>query len=297
MIRGYRETNGPQIGALLMAAWPEDPVLVEVSTLHGPDLDENERIRRTLVAEEDGALIGAATVLGTPRHPTFLFVTAVVATERRRRGIARALLDELRRVRYERPLLARVRETDDGAIAFLRANGFGLRMRSRSVSVDPADAEVVAWSVEQPRIELERPAGRDQVAQAHEQAYRRVHAGWAPATERPLDESRRLFCAEGWLPESAALARDGAEVIGVGSLYGQPFVFAGDGLFLIADTLRADERALRSLVAAQLEWARGQGVRVAFEADEANQELWRLIHALPGRLETELLLFGTDADP
>jgi ribosomal protein S18 acetylase RimI-like enzyme len=297
VIRGYHETDAPQIGALLVAAWPHDPVLVEVSALHGSDLDENARLRRTLVAEEDGALIGAATLLGTPRHPTFFFFTAVVAPERRRRGIATALLDELQRARHDRPFLARVRETDDGAIAFLRARGFGVRMRSRSVSVDPADAELVVWVAEQPQVELERPAARDQVAHAHEQAYRRVHAGWAPTTERPLDESLRAFCSEGWLPESSVLARDGAEVVGVASLYGKPFVFAGDGLFLIADTLRADERALRSLVAAQLEWAREQRVRVAFEADEANQELWRLIHALPGRLDPELLLFSTDADP
>jgi hypothetical protein len=170
-------------------------------------------------------------------------------------------------------------------------------MRSGSVSVDPTDAEVVTWVEGQERIELERPAGREQVARAHEQAYGRVHAGWLPTGECPLDASLRAFCAEGWLAESAVLARDGDEVVGVGSLYGQPFVFARDGLFLIAETLRADERALRSLVAAQLEWARGRGMRVSFEADEANQELWRLIHTLPGRLNPELLLFSTEADP
>jgi hypothetical protein len=90
------------------------------------------------------------------------------------------------------------------------------------------------------------------------------------------------------------LARVGDDIVGVGSFYGQPSVFAGDGLFLIADTMRADERALHSLVAAQLEWARGRGLRVSFEADMANEELWELIHALPGQLDPELLLFSTD---
>jgi hypothetical protein len=68
-------------------------------------------------------------------------------------------------------------------------------------------------------------------------------------------------------------------------------------LFLIADTVRADEHALHSLVAAQLEWARGRGLRVSFEADMANEELWKLIHALPGELDPELLLFSTDVKP
>jgi ribosomal protein S18 acetylase RimI-like enzyme len=227
VIRAYREPDESEISALLAEAWPDDPVLVAISKLHGSDLEENGRRRRTLVVEEDGALIGSATLLGTPRHPTYFFFTAVVAPEQRRRRIATTLLEELRRAWPEPPLLARVREHDDGAIAFLRANEFGLRMRSRSVRVDPGDARVVKWVAGQPRLELERPAGPDQVARVHEQAYRRVHEAWAPATERPIEESLRLFCGEGWLPESAVLARVGDEVVGVGSLYGEPFVFAG----------------------------------------------------------------------
>jgi ribosomal protein S18 acetylase RimI-like enzyme len=259
-------------------------VLVEISAMHGPELDAVDRRRRTVVAEEDGALVGAATLIATPRHPTFFFFfffffTAVVTSERRRCGIATALLGELRAGADERPLLARVRETGEAGIAFLRSNGFGLLMRSRSVSVDPSAAEVRAWVASEPPIEFERPAERDAVARAHEQAYRRVRASWAPPTERPLEESLLVFCGEGWLPESAMLVRDGDAVVGAASLRGPPSVFAGDGLFLIADTVRSDERALRSLVAAQLEWARGRGLRISFEADEANGELWRAVDA------------------
>lgn len=285
MIRAYRVTDESQTAALLAAAWPEDPVMVEISALHGLDLDGDDRYRRTVVAEADRDLVGVATLLATPRHPTFAFFSAVVAPERRRRGIGTALFDRLRRDWDERPLLARVHETDEAGIAFLLANQFSLRMRSRSVSVDPSDAEVVKWIEAQQPIALERPAGRERAARAHEQAYGRVHAEWAPTTGRPLEESVRLFCGEGWLPESAVLAHDGDEIVGVGSLYGAPSVFAGEGLFMIADTIRVDGRALRSLVAAQLEWARTRCVRVSFEADEANVELWQLMHELPARLD------------
>jgi GNAT superfamily N-acetyltransferase len=295
MIRAYRATDEPQIATLLAAAWPEDPVMVEISALHGPDVDGDDRRRRTLVAEVDRDLVGVATVLASPRHLTFSFFTAVVAPARRRRGIGLALLDELRQGWDERPLLARVRDTDEAGIAFLLANRFSLRMRSRSVTVDPGTADVVTWIENQQPLALERPAGREEVARAHEQAYRRVHADWAPTTDRPLEESLHVFCGEGWLPESAVLARDGDEIVGVGSLYSAPSVFAGDGLFMIADTILADGRVLRSLVAAQLEWARRRGVRISFEADEANVELWQLIHEIPARVDPQLLLLSTEA--
>jgi GNAT superfamily N-acetyltransferase len=295
-IRRYREADESQITALLAAAWPDDPEMVEISTLHGPDLDGDDRWRRTRVAEEGGELVGSSTLSATPRHPTFSFFSAVVAPEHRRRGIASGLLEAVRQGSERRPLLARVRETDHAGIAFLVASSFSPRMRSRSVSVDPVDVEVVAWVDDQAAIELERPADREDVARAHERAYKRVHAGWAPTTDRPLEESLRVFCGEGWLPESAALARKGDEVVGVGSLYGAPFVFAEHGLFMIADTIRADKKALRSLVAAQLDWARGRGVRVSFEADEANTELWQLMDEIPARVDRpELLLLSTES--
>ena len=270
--------------------------MAEVSALHGPDVDGDDRRRRTLVAEMDGDLVGFASLLASPRHQTFSFFTAVVAEERRRRGIGSALLDELRRGRDDRPLLARVRETDEAGIAFLQANRFRLRMRSRSVSVDPDDLDVVNWIDDQQPIALERPTGRDEVARAHEQAYRRVHADWAPTTDRPLEESLAVFCGEGWLPDCSVLAHDGDDVVGVGSLYGAPSVFARDGLFMIADTILADGRVLRSLVAAQLRWARGRGVRVSFEADEANAELWGLMHELPARADPQLLLLMSETE-
>lgn len=195
-----------------MAAWPHDPVMVDISTLHGPELSEEHRSRRTIVAEEDGVVVGAAALVSTARHPTFSFFTVVVTPTRRRTGIASALLAQLRSGSIERPLLARVRETDDAGIAFLQANGFGVVMRARQTSVDPDDPEIVSWIGEQRPIALERPAGREEAARAHELAYGRVHAGWAPPSDRPLEESllaRRRPAPVGPRTRDARLVRGG----------------------------------------------------------------------------------------
>ena len=71
MIRSYRETDNSQVTALLVAAWPDDPVMVEISALHGPDLDGNDRRRRTLVVEEGGELVGASTVVAPLPDSTY----------------------------------------------------------------------------------------------------------------------------------------------------------------------------------------------------------------------------------
>ena len=65
-------------------------------------------------------------------------------------------------------------------------------------------------------------------------------------------------------------------------------------LFLIAGTSEPDEPLLRALVAAALEAAKARGKRLSIEADEANEELWRILDELPAVLEPELLVLATD---
>lgn len=289
MIRPYRADDEPAVAALLRAAWPDDPVMVEISSQHRVDARDDEgRAWRARVAEEDGEVVGAGSLVASARHPARLFLVVAVAPAWRRRGIGSALLAELRLGGDARPLQARVRAGDEPGAAFLRAHGFDLLMRSRTGVVDPVEA--ARWIALQPAVELRRGAARALVARAHEDGYRAEHASWSPLSPRPFEESLRLFCGESWLAESALLAGDA-----VASLHGEPFVVAGAELFLMWESSSGDERLLRALAAEELRLARALGKRVAIEADEAAAAKWRILSELPARFEPDVLLLATDA--
>ena len=288
MIRPYREDDEPAVAGLLHASWPDDPVMVEISSQHRVDAEDDEgRSWRTLVAEEGDEVVGVGSLVASARHPARYLFVAAVAPERRRRGLGSALLADLRSCADARPLQARVRESDEPGIAFLRAHGFGPVMRSRTGVVDPG--EVAEWIERNAGGPLRHPS-REEAARFHEAAYAFEHASWSPVGERPLEESLRVFCGDSWLPESAVAAPTG-----VASLHGPPLAPSAGELFLIAGTTQPDEPALRALVASALAYAADRGAAVSIEADEANPELWRILAELPARLEPDLRILATDA--
>jgi GNAT superfamily N-acetyltransferase len=200
MVRPYHEDDAAVAEALLQAAWPGDADLREISAIHGPDMEDDGRWRRTLVYESSGQVLGVGTSLGSPRHPSRYFVVVLVAPEARRRRVGNAVLEALVGLGDGRPLLARVRETDAAGLSFLRAQGFGLLMRSRVGVVDPRDPGAAQWITAAPSLPVEGGLEREELAFAHEEAYAVEHANWSPTTERPLEESLRLFCGESWMP-------------------------------------------------------------------------------------------------
>jgi GNAT superfamily N-acetyltransferase len=295
MIRSFREDDASSVDALLRESWPADPVLCEISAIHGLDLDADDRWRRTLVYEEAAAVIGAGSVFRSARHPTRLFVVVVVTPDRRRTGVGSDLLRALRRLTDGGELLARVREPDAAAIAFCRKHSFGLLMKSRTGVVDPSGTHASTWVSRRPAVVVDDAAPRDELARAHEEAYRAEHASWSPATERPLEESLRLFCGESWLPQSGLAVRSGDRIVAVAGLHGPPLAQSDAELFLIAGSADRDAQALRALVASELALARSLGARVSIEADQANAELWAILAELPATREPDLLLLSTDA--
>ena len=279
---------------MLRAAWPDDPELRQISAIHGPDLDGEDRWRRTLVCVASGEVVGAGTLVGSARHPARYSVVLVVAPAFRRHGIASELLSELVSLGDGRPLLARVRETDEAGLSFLRAHGFEALMRSRVGVVDPRDPQVRALPAGSPAC-LDSGASREELARAHEEAYAFEHASWSPTTKRPLEESLRLFCGDSWLPHTARVVRRHGRIAAVAGLHGPPLASSADELFLIAGGSTGDEAALRAVVAAELDLARSLGVRVSIEADEANPGLSRILDELPAVIEPTLLLLSSDA--
>ncbi len=115
-MRPFAEEDEAAVEALLRAAWPADPELRQISAIHGPDLDGEDRWRRTLVCVSSGEVVGAGTLVGSARHPARYFLVLVVAHGFRRRGIASELLARLVALGDGRPLLARVRETDEAGL-------------------------------------------------------------------------------------------------------------------------------------------------------------------------------------
>jgi hypothetical protein len=250
------------------------------------------------VFEGSERIVGAATLLGSARHPSRYFVVVLVAPEARRRGIGSAIFEALAGLGDGRPLLARVREMDAAGLSFLSAQGFGLLMRSRVGVVDPRDPETAGWISRVPSLLVESALAREELAMAHEEAYTIEHASWSPTTERPLQESLRLFCGDSWMPDTARVVRRNGRIAAVGGLHGPPLSPAESELFLIAGTATGDEAALRAVIATELDLGRSLHATISIEADDANPELAAILDELPARMEPTLLLYSTDApDP
>jgi hypothetical protein len=294
VIRPYEGGDSPAIAELLKATWPDDGTLRDVSAIHGPDVDQGSRWRRTLVFVRGDRVVGAGSLLASARHPSRYFVVVLVAPAARRGGVGSALLAELVKVGDGRPLLARVRENDDTGLGFLRARGFEVVMRSRVGVVDPNDPQGQAWISAAPQISIETSVSREEVALAHEEAYAAEHASWSPATERPLEESLRLFCGESWLPMTARAVRRHGRIVAVAGLHGPPLASSDSELFLIAGSAPGDADALRAVVAAELDLARSLRAAVSIEADDANPHLSQILAELPAVMEPTLLLLSTD---
>lgn len=121
-IRPFHEVDDPRLDGLLDAA-PDPLWRSQGHRLHGPDRD-GATWRRTVIAEDDGLVVGAGTIAVNAVHPTRYNAAVEVAPDHRRRGIGASLLSALRRLRSEPlPLAGKVRERDIAARAFVTVSG------------------------------------------------------------------------------------------------------------------------------------------------------------------------------
>ena len=252
MIRPFTSTDDAAIGALVDET--SDPLWVaQGHTLHGADLDDT-RWRRTLVAELDGRLAGAATVATNRVHHSRYNVAVEVAAPLRRLGIATALGAAITAVPRPRPLPlgSKIRPSDVGSVRLVDRFGGHVYQRCPGLRPDPLSAEVVAWCAAQQPVDGVTLHPLDEVdaaiwPQLWTEQYLWVHARWAPADPTALRGLADLLVADVDPAVSVAAVRD-AQVEAV--------VWAmreDDGMTtLVAETTRRDVPGGTGLLAAAL---------------------------------------------
>lgn len=216
MIRPYAPADESAIAALVDER--SDPLWVRQGhSLHGPLLDDGTQWRRTLVAERDERLVGAATVARNRVHPGRLNLAVEVAPRYRQRGVATALVDALRRDLPEPlPLSGKVRPYDPAATGLLRCFDGRVYQHCPAPRPVPSDPAIVAWCAAQsvpPHTSIvalsEVP---DDPVELWVEQYTWVHADWSPAAVQPLRELAPEIVADADPHLSVVSVRNGAVV-------------------------------------------------------------------------------------
>jgi GNAT superfamily N-acetyltransferase len=266
-LRDYDEHDQDAIDRLIDAG--SDPLWVaQGHTLHGPAIDDGPRWRRTLVAEVDGRVIGAATVATNRVHTREYNLAVEVASEHRQTGVATALIAATRDARRD-PLemAAKVRPDDAAGVALLRHFAGRITQTCAGMRPDPCSDEIASWchAVTVPTYVEVRPLGDISSSERERvwiEQYLWVHESWAPADRAGLESLAAQLVSPVDVAASSIAVRDGVvEAIawafdeddgsfGVGAETATRDVVAGDALVaavLARTLLQLRERGCRSV--------------------------------------------------
>lgn len=277
-IRDWRD--GDQVDHLLDAD-PDPLWAAQQHRFHGPPRD-GERWRRTLIAEVDGQVVGAASLLFNDLHPGRYPAAVEVAPGFRRQGIGRRLLAALRELRPDpsHPIESKVRELDVEVRAFW--TGAVTYQRCSCPVIDPADPSVQVWVAAQP----DTARAVTDPAPHFATLYRWLHEDWSPVSS---DEVLRRVADE--LSAEADL-----EHSSLGLVDGHPaalvLVFEDpSGWSCVAETIHRDEPggegALRAALARTLGRLDGP---VEFDGHDSDPHLASILAELPWASSDPLLL-------
>jgi GNAT superfamily N-acetyltransferase len=289
-VRPFADGDSDAIGGVLDATYGHDPRLRALHEGgHGRPLEQP--FRRTLVAEVEGEVVAAGTIIHGQRHPNRSWVTIAVAPRVRRRAIGTALLGELRRL-ADRPLCGRALFAEAPAIGFLRRHRFGLINRCWDRRFDPA-----AVLARLPEPQLDRPPSRDEAAAFFERWYQETHR-WDPPAPWPLERAREFFCGDDLIPGSLVGVRADDRLIAAGSLIRPPGYDPGDELYLVwVGTLERDDEAATNVVAACVRFTLEAGKELRFEVDESNASVLTALDRLGVLGDPVFGIFAEDAAP
>jgi GNAT superfamily N-acetyltransferase len=285
-LRRYAETDRVAIDGLVDA--DSDPLWVaQGHTLHGPHLDDGPRWRRTVVAEVDGRVVGAATVGSNRVHTGECNLAVEVAAAHRRRGIATALVENVRTLRREPvPMASKLRPDDAAGIALLRHFGGRPYQTCPGLRPDPCAADITAWceAASVPAGVAVRPLS--DLAAEHRrrlwvEQYLWVHERWAPADRAGL-ESLAAQLADAANPSTSFMAVRAREVDAIAWAFDEDDGSVG----IVAETARRDTADGAALVAATLARCllrlRDDGCRAAeIDGHDADPHLAPVLETFP----------------
>lgn len=200
-VRAWRD--GDDRALLEVFGDPTDPAHHQDRTLLRPSAEQP--LVRTLVLEDDGVPVGAASLSASVLHPTRLWFFAEIIPELRRQGLASALL---RRLREEIPGSAvKIRYTVGTAAAgFAEHSGFIPVQTVRQVLLSPQALPTPDLG-EHSDLQLDELAtGSVELTRAVHAFYTGMHA-WDPTT-MTLGQAQQLLLAPNTGASGAVVLRD-----------------------------------------------------------------------------------------
>jgi hypothetical protein len=221
---------------------------------HGAPVD-GARWRRTLVAEVDGAVVGAGSLRRSPMHRDVCVLeidTAEAAGGLRQLGPP--LYEGLLRLRPEPwSVHWRAMASRPERLEFAQAAGFEVLIHCPSPRVDPTSEEVRRWIAEYENapdavVHSAESCSTDELLDAWAGSYSWVHASWSPVTSF---EAVRETLAASQLPgvdrSLSAVAVRSDRIVALALV--SPDVWDGR-TFVIAETVHRDQPDGRALVGA-----------------------------------------------
>lgn len=199
----------------LLEYWPA-PENHQVAALRSTFKEDAETPwRRTIVAEDQGIPVAAATVYASDLHPERLWAYLEVAPDHRRQGLGSQLLAKLRQLAADSPAGVRGLRTKtvpaSSGLAFAQAQGFALAQRSRMIRLEAGSVPALPLRQDaQERVTQaieDLATGSVELTQVFWDFYRAVHTWDAPA-DLPIGRVNRLFLSDEAEALGAVVLRD-----------------------------------------------------------------------------------------
>jgi GNAT superfamily N-acetyltransferase len=308
IIRAWEAGDEPAVNQLLGTIWGQHSTDRALFAVHGADQEGPRTFRRSLIAVDDGRLIGVGTLWETWLHPRRWRVTMHVSPAYRRQGTGSLLLTLLRAMRPDtRPLQTATRASDPDGCRFFKRHGFSLLMRTRRGTLHPAAAvATISDGARAAAARLEEaghrfltlpelpPRARPEVARLHAAIYHQDHAWDPPVTLSDDDAAACFLAADDLIPGCLHLALAGPTPVAVASLRSHPLPDRVElGWVGVAPDHAPQATDLTlALTGRCLTQAAAQHCALAFEIDEAATHLWPLFEQLPADLDPDWLTFA-----